>query len=107
MDNNTSTEKKTLILPTPINPFPAVENYIVALGCHDDLVDVIQIMLRVLKIYYDNFGNIPIGGMYDLATENAIKTFQKANGMVVNGCVNIHTWNRLAEEYNTAVWENQ
>lgn len=107
MEKDNTSEKIEQVLPNPIKPFPCISDYVVSVGCHDDLVDVIQIMLRMLNIYYDCFGNVPIGGMYDISTENAIKAFQSANGLGVTGCVDLLTWNRLAEEYNTAVWENQ
>ncbi len=93
--------------PTPIKPFPGVPDYVISIGSRDELVNIVQIMLRVLKIYYDTFGNVPIGGVYDIVTSDAVKAFQRANGMGVTGCVDVYTWNRLADEYNTAVFENQ
>lgn len=91
----------------PIEPFPDIEGYEVKMGEEYALVAIIQIMLDVLRLYYDTYGAVAIGGIYDSATENAIKEFQRINGLAATGRVDALTWNRLAEEYNAALYENQ
>ena len=90
-----------------IYPFPDIDYYEVERGERYALVAIIQIMLDVLRLYYDSFGAVSFGGVYDEITENAIKEFQKANGLSQSGRVDRITWNRLAEEYNAALYENQ
>lgn len=92
---------------TSIEPFPDIEGYEVGIGEEYALVAIIQIMLDVLKLYYDNFGPVALGGAYDSATEKAVKEFQRVNGLAETGRVDAETWNRLAEEYNAALFENQ
>lgn len=95
------------ITPMGIYPFPDIDDYEIKRGGQYGLVAIIQIMLDVLRIYYDTFGAVPLGGYYDEATENAIKEFQRINGIPQTGRVDALTWNRLAEEYNSALYENQ
>ena len=93
--------------PMGIYPFPDIEDYEIRRGEQYGLVAIIQIMLDVLRLYYDTFGAVTLGGYYDAATENAIKEFQRINGIPETGRVDALTWNRLAEEYNLALYENQ
>ncbi|MBQ7715568.1 MAG: peptidoglycan-binding protein [Clostridia bacterium] len=92
--------------PVGIRPFPDTGDFTVRCGEHHCLVTVIQIMLDELKIYYDDFGAVTGEGYYDSATERAVKAFQRASGIPETGCVDVSTWNRLAEEYNAAIYEN-
>ena len=94
-------------VPMGIFPFPDIEDFEIRRGEQYSLVAIIQIMLDVLKLYYDTFGAVSLGGFYDGATEHARKEFQRINGLAQTGRVDAVTWNRLAEEYNLALYENQ
>ncbi len=113
MTNNTgresmhSNENIPASQPMGIYPFPQIEKFEVRKGEQYGLVAIIQIMLDVLRIYYDTFGAVPLGGYYDGITENAIREFQRINGISETGRVDMLTWNRLAEEFNSALYENQ
>lgn len=91
----------------PIYPFPVTVGYRVRRGERHGLVMIIQVMLEVLTIYYDSFTMAGISGIYDLATENAVRSFQKINSLGESGEVDLETWDRLAEEFNSVVKENQ
>lgn len=93
--------------PLPIAVFPDTDGYEVKNGERHSLVSIIQIMLDVLRLYYDAFGNLPISGVFDLSTEGAVKEFQRANRLPVTGVVDRATWDALASEYNSALSENQ
>ena len=93
--------------PKGICPFPQKEGFTVKTGERHDLVTVIQLMLCELKVWYDCFGEVTPAGIYDGATEEAVRAYQKAAGLDETGCVDVVTWNRLAEEYNAAVYEDQ
>lgn len=95
------------VKPMGIYPFPHIDGYEVRRGEEYALVAIIQIMLDVLKLYYDTFGAVPLSGSYDPVTENAVKEFQRINGLEPTGTVDGKTWERLAEEYNSALYENQ
>ena len=95
------------IRPSGIKPFPDTGNYEMRSGERHDLVMILQIMLCELKLYYDDFGAVGLCGVYDSATEEAVRTYQRICGMPETGCVDVPTWNRLAEEFNAAIYENQ
>ncbi len=94
-------------MPSAIKPFPDTGSFEMKKGDRHNLVMILQIMLDVLKLYYDDFGAVGICGVYDEATAEAVRTFQRIGGMPETGCVDCRTWNRLAEEFNAAIYENQ
>ena len=94
-------------IPSGIRPFPDTGSFEMRRGDRHNLVMILQIMLDVLKLYYDDFGSVGVCGVYDEATEEAVKEYQRISGMPVTGCVDCATWNRLAEEFNAAIYENQ
>ena len=93
--------------PEGIKPFPDTGSFEMKRGDRHNLVMILQIMLDVLKLYYDDFGSVGVCGVYDEATEEAVRVYQEISGMPVTGCVDCVTWNRLAEEFNAAIYENQ
>ena len=83
-----------------INLFPSVpENYEASLGETSSFVAVIQLILRELSIIYD-IPTTEISGVYDKATENAIKDFQRLSGLTPTGNVDLITWNRLIRDFS-------
>ncbi len=95
------------IRPAAIKPFPDTGDFEMKRGDRHGLVMILQIMLDVLKLYYDDFGSVGAGGVYDEATEEAVRTYQHICGAAETGKVDCETWNRLAEEFNAAIYENQ
>lgn len=47
--------------------------------------------VELLQYYF----NIPVTGTYDAALINAVKAFQRANGLTVTGNTDIITWNKI------------
>ena len=76
-------------------------------GEKSSLVLILQIMLESVRIFFGERGEIPLNGVYDKATEDAIRAFQRANLLDVTGVTDKKTWNRLAEAYNFAERERQ
>ncbi len=89
-------------VPDSITPFYN-PNMRILPGERSHLVMILQIMLDALRVLYDDYGEIPITGVYDRATEEAIRHFQRANILGATGETDAVTWNRLAAEYNYAV----
>lgn len=79
----------------------------VKLGEKSALVMILQIILDSLRLFYDGYGEVPLSGVYDKATEEAIRAFQRANLLSATGVTDITTWNRLARAYNFAERERQ
>ena len=94
------------VRPVGIKPFPDTGRFEMHPGDRYDLVLILQIMLDVLKLYYDDFGAVGKCGVFDEATEGAVRTFQRISGMPETGCVDAATWNRLAEEFNAAIYRD-
>lgn len=81
--------------------FPFSENnYTVEKNEESDLVRIIQILLSGIDVAYGIFAGVALSGVYDDATENAVRAFQKIHFLPQTGVVDIHTWNRIASDYN-------
>ena len=68
-----------------------------------DAVTNIQTYLRKLG-YTGNAGvPVPIDGIYASGTAEAVKNFQRANGLATTGTVNKTTWDLLYEQYEEKI----
>lgn len=72
-----------------------------------DLVMILQLMLNELRIRYDGFGPIPLSGIYDELTEDAVRQFQRINLLPTDGITDIRTWNRMAQQYNRVLTDRR
>ena len=59
----------------------------------------LQRYLRTLYYFDDSLSPTPVDGIYDRATEEAVRRFQSAAGLPVTGRVDQDTWERLFERY--------
>ena len=82
-----------------INPFPG-RGYVSTAGEKSDFIAIMQIMLSALSVAYDQLAPLSITGVYDGATAEAVKHFQRANGLPITGAVDMMTWDALAQSYN-------
>ncbi len=89
-----------------INPFLGTRTEIKA-GEESGLIMILQIMLESLRVFYDGYGEISMSGVYDKATEEGIRAFQRANLLSATGVTDKETWDRLARAYNFAERERQ
>ena len=81
--------------------FPSLPTgYTVALGDTLTLVRIIQLLLLELRASYDIFEDVVESGTFDTATSDAIRDFQRINGLPETGEVDIRTWNRIVREYS-------
>lgn len=102
--------------PNMIAPFPRFpNNYSIGkgepLGEGSSLITyIIQIMLIELSTLYDEILDSQIkappypSGVFDENTENAVKSFQRTNGIFPSGRVDKQTWNILSTVYNKHVF---
>ena len=67
------------------------------------LVAVVQYMLNEIGVIYNVFDAVEINGVYDTATENAIRSFQEINSLDPTGEVDRRTWNFLSRIYNLSL----
>ena len=91
-------------LPNPIIPFPSYPtNYTIKQGEKSFLVAVVQYMLDEIGTIYNVFEAVEINGIYDAATENAVRSFQEINSILPTGEVDRKTWNALSKIYNLSL----
>jgi len=88
-------EKILGIFPFPISP----ENNEITEDTVGDLVIILKLMLRELTLDFD-FDALDTVGIYDEATSNAVRNFQKVNGLPQTGRTDVKTWNLLTRAYN-------
>ncbi|HIV86002.1 MAG TPA: peptidoglycan-binding protein [Candidatus Monoglobus merdigallinarum] len=68
-------------------------------GDEDPGVQVIQYYLRFIGTFNDFIPPVEIDGIFGPATENAVRAFQQAYGLPVDGKVDEATWNKLYSVY--------
>ncbi len=89
--------------PRSVSLFPRTPDaYELDIGCEGIAVMTLQHMLTELTIDYSDLGDFAITGTYDTPTQNAVTAFQSHNVLKQTGKVDRLTWNRIADQYNTA-----
>lgn len=73
------------------------------IGSTGDPVRLIQYYLSVIAYFNGNFDIIPISGIYDQVTADAVRKFQSFYGLSADGIVGRQTWNKLGEVYRSTV----
>ena len=68
-----------------------------------DAIRDIQTYLRHLSFHSDNIGDVPIDGIWDSATRDALIEFQKENGLEPTGTVDRATYDILKREYDRSI----
>ncbi|MBO4982568.1 MAG: peptidoglycan-binding protein [Clostridia bacterium] len=92
-------QKEATQLARAIYILPKNEDYTIYPGLKDNVIYVIQHLLNTISQEYDEINDIPFNGVYDSATENGIKEFQRINLIEPSGVIDTITFNRLAGEY--------
>lgn len=82
-------------------PLQAGPNFVdnIKLGDKGDIVDFIQIMLRLLGNKFSNISNVEATGVFDEKTEQAVLDFQHIAELRSTGVVDKNTWNALTRGY--------
>lgn len=69
-------------------------------GEKSDFVMILQAMLNVLTVAYDDFAPLPLNGVFDEPMENAVRRLQIRNMLPPSGIIDKATWNALVRNYN-------
>lgn len=86
--------------PARLDLFPRSPlGYAVSMGDSGILVEAVQYMLSELERLY-TLPEIKRSGVYDTATEEAVKFFQERNGISPTGRVDRETWDAMAVQHN-------
>lgn len=65
------------------------------LGDQNNFIYILQIVLNNFKRKYANYVEVPITGIFDEKTEEAVKQFQRLSNLPVTGVLDRETWNTL------------
>ena len=94
-------EYSALALAEELPFFPAYPtNYTARLGEESAFVAIVQILLRELSAVYDAFEAVEITGIFDAATEQAIRELQRASGLEATGELDRGTYRRLLYDFS-------
>lgn len=71
-----------------------------------EAVQNLQRYLRTLAYFDDTLSPLPVDGIFDTATEGAVRRFQEGEGLPVTGRVDQDTWERLFARYTREQTQN-
>ena len=94
-------------LPLPLDLFPTARGYTVAPGEKSDIAYIVQFILRALADSYADIDGADPTGVYDDATRNDIRRFQRYYRLPETGLTDRNTWNRLTEAYRKNSYQYQ
>ena len=72
-------------------------------GERSGLVSLVQSLLNLTAQRYRNIEPVPVTGIYDTDTEQAVRQLQQLSGLPETGILDRNTWNRLALLINSTV----
>lgn len=82
-----------------ITPFPE-DRRTVKEGEESPFIGILKIMLNAVAERYGNLLHVPVSGIYDAETADAIRVLQRINELEPSGETDKRTWNALARLYN-------
>ncbi|MBQ9859881.1 MAG: peptidoglycan-binding protein [Clostridia bacterium] len=90
-----------------INELPQQFERLLSLGDSGDDVRVIQYYLDVIGAFYDTVPRVAITGEFDEQTAAAVRDYQQAFGLTVDGVVGRLTWQSIQEVYESILSTSQ
>jgi len=84
-----------------LSELPQAYSQILQLGSEGRDVLVIQYYLNVVGAFYDVIPRILINGVFDEETDRAVRAYQQAFGLPVDGVVGRQTWQSLYDTYRS------
>ncbi len=84
-----------------IDELPRAFEQLLSRGDTGDDVRVMQYYLAVIAAYYDTIPEIEINGIFDEATETAVRAFQRQFGLTEDGLVGRQTWQAMEDAYES------
>ncbi len=91
--------KDAAAIARAVHIFPMYESYEILPGAKDNIIFVIQHMLNEILNEHDDFTELAFTGIYDLPTQNAIKSLQRKGLIENNGVLDAKTFDLLSDEY--------
>ena len=90
-----------------IDELPQQFERLLSLGDQGDDVRVIQYYINVIGAFYDTVPRVLISGVFDQETENAVRDYQQAFGLAVDGIVGQLTWQSMQDTYESILTTSQ
>ena len=84
-----------------IDELPRAFEQLLSRGDTGDDVRVMQYYLAVIAAYYDTIPTIEVNGVFDEATEAAVRAFQQQFGLTADGLVGRQTWQAMEDAYES------
>ena len=84
---------------TFVNTYRPYPGFIISLGFDGDYIVPLQEYLIAISSVFDQIPEIAVTGIYDEATENAVRAFQRLSNLEQTGAVNLFTWTAIGELY--------
>ena len=105
-DSIASEYKYELALRSEVKVYPttAANNFQTSPGERSDTVLILQLMLNALEFHY-GCRKVRLSGTYGLETVEAVRCFQKKNGLDETGVADRRTWQKISEEYNALYFD--
>ena len=75
-------------------------------GSTGSSVEQVQFWLNTLSQYESSIPSITVDGIYGTSTANAVRAFQRQNGLTVDGVVGQNTWNAIYNEFRSIQSDN-
>ena len=75
-------------------------------GSTGSSVEQVQFWLNTLSQYESSIPSITVDGIYGTSTANAVRAFQRLNGLTVDGVVGQITWNAIYNEFRSIQSDN-
>ena len=94
--------------PQKVSLFPLTpDDYRLTEGSRGFVVTALQYMLRELHADHAELTDLPITGIYDTDTADAVRLFQRKNRLIEDGEVGLLTWNALTDRYNVFFFRSE
>jgi len=82
-------------------PCPAYGGTPLRIGSSGNAVRNLQSMINVVTLRYPQIARVTVDGIFGAATQTAVRTFQSAAGLTVDGVAGPNTWSALCRVYNS------
>ncbi len=66
----------------------------------------LQRYLRQLSYDEDSIGTVPVDGIFESATEAALREYQRLRGLPITGQADQQTWEQLYDDYRVSLSQN-
>lgn len=89
-----------------LSDIPRQSERVLSRGDRGTFVRTLQYYLATTAYFNNSVPTVEIDGVFGAATENAVKAFEAAYGLEVNGAVGEDDWNRISDVYLGILGDN-